>query len=68
MKTKKYINHENLIIPKVISYLEVSNVELLLMEWIDMNNSNQEKLGKGLGEMHIESNKLNPNCFGYPNG
>ena len=63
---QKYINNENLIIPKVISYLEVNNVELLLMEWIDMINSDQQKLGKGLGEMHIESNKFNPESFGYP--
>ena len=63
---QKYINYENLVIPKVISYLEVNNVELLLLEWIDMINFDQEKLGKGLGEMHIESNKFNPGFFGYP--
>ena len=63
---QKYINYENLIVPKIISYLEVNNVELLLMEWIDMKNSDQQKLGKGLGEMHIESNKFNPTSFGYP--
>jgi len=63
---QKYINYENLIVPKIISYLEVNNVELLLMEWIDMNNSDQQKLGKGLGEMHLESNKFNPTSFGYP--
>jgi len=43
---QKYINYENLVIPKVISYLEVNNVELLLLEWIDMINFDQEKLGK----------------------
>ena len=63
---QKYINHENLIVPKIISYLEVNNVELLLLEWIDMKNSNQQKLGRGLGEMHIESNKCNQKNFGYP--
>ena len=36
---KKYINSENLIVPKIISYLEVNNVELLLLEWIDMKLS-----------------------------
>ena len=61
-----FINYENLIIPKIISYLEVNNVELLLMEWINMNNTDQQKLGTGLGEMHIESNKFNPKSFGYP--
>ena len=63
---QKYLNHENLIVPKIISYLEVNNVELLLLEWIDMKNSDQEKLGRGLGEMHIESNKFNQPSFGYP--
>ena len=63
---QKYINNENLIIPKPIAYKEVNDVELLLMEWIDMNNSDQNKLGKGLAEMHIESNKFNPKNFGYP--
>ncbi len=63
---QKYINNENLVIPQVISYLEVKNVELLIMEWIDMSNSDQQKLGKGLGELHLESHKLHPESFGYP--
>ena len=63
---RKYINPENLVVPKTILYLEINNIELLLMEWIDMNKSDQQKLGKGLGEMHIESNKFNPKSFGYP--
>ena len=58
------INQKYLIIPKVISYLELKNVELLLMEWIDMQNSNQKNLGKGLGEMHLKSNESNPKKFG----
>ena len=62
---QKYINYENLVIPKIICYLEVNNVELLLMEWIEMKNIDQKKLGQGLGEMHIESNKFNPKSFGY---
>ena len=63
---QKYINYENLVIPKIIYYSEINNVELLLMEWINMNNSDQQQLGKGLGEMHIESNKFNQPSFGYP--
>ncbi len=63
---QKYINYDNLVVPKVISYLEVSNVELLLMEWVNMKNSDQQKLGKGLAEMHIQSNEFNPKTFGYP--
>ena len=33
---QEHINNENLTIPKVILYLELLDVELLVMEWIDM--------------------------------
>ena len=63
---RQNINENDLIIPKVISYFEVKDVELLLMEWIEMGDSDQKKLGKGLSEMHLKSNKSNPKKFGYP--
>ena len=65
-KLVQNINSENLIIPKVISYLKVNNTELLLMDWIDMQNGDQKKLGKGLGEMHLKSAESHPKMFGYP--
>ena len=61
-----YINEENLIIPKVISYFEIDDIEILIMEWIDMKNNDQKKLGKGLGEMHLQSNEYAPKKFGCP--
>ena len=63
---KKFINQENLVIPEVFAYKNINNVEILLIEWIDMQNFNQKKLGKGLGEMHLNSNESNPIMFGYP--
>jgi len=63
---QKYVNSQSLVIPKVIFYIEVKNAELLVTEYIDMPNSNQKNLGKGLGEMHIASNGSNPKSFGYP--
>ena len=63
---KKFINQKNLVIPKVIAYKNIENVEILLIEWIRMQNFNQKKLGKGLGEMHLNSNESNPKMFGYP--
>ena len=63
---QEYINKEDLIIPQVVSYQEVNDAELLLMDWIDLQNGNQKKLGKGLGEMHLRSNELNPKKFGFP--
>ena len=63
---RKYINQQNLVIPEVIAYKNIKNIEILLIEWIDMQNFDQKKLGKGLGEMHSNSNESNPKMFGYP--
>ena len=61
-----YINKKNLIVPEVVAYKKLNNVEILLMEWIDMQNFDQKKLGKGLGEMHLNSTLSNPKIFGCP--
>jgi len=63
---RKYINQENLVIPEVIAYKNIKNIEILLIEWIDMQNFNQKKLGKGLGEMHLKGSESNPTMFGFP--
>ena len=63
---RKHSNQNNLIIPEVITFKTFKNVEILLMEWIDMQNFDQKNLGKGLGEMHLNSTESNPKIFGYP--
>ena len=63
---RKYNNQENLVIPEVIAYKNKKNIEILLIEWIDMNNFDQKKLGKGLGELHLKSTESNPKMFGFP--
>jgi len=63
---RKYINQENLVIPEVIAYKNINNIEILLTEWIDMHNFDQKKLGKGLGELHLKSAEFNPKMFGSP--
>ena len=63
---EQYIDFEDLIIPKVIEYFVMDTNEYLLMEWIEMNNLNQKRLGKGLAKMHLNSYKKNPSKFGYP--
>lgn len=62
---RKYINQENLVIPEVIAYKNKKNIEILLIEWIDMHNFDQKKLGKGLGELHLKSAESNPKMFGF---
>ncbi len=63
---RKYINQENLVIPEVITYKNIKNIEILLIEWIDMHIFDQKKLGKGLAEMHLKSAESNPKMFGFP--
>ena len=63
---RKYINQENLVIPEVIAYKNIKNIEILLIEWIDMHIVDQKKLGKGLGELHLKSAESNPKMFGFP--
>ncbi len=63
---RKYINQENLVIPEVIAYKNINNIEILLIEWIDMHNFDQKKLGKGLGELHLKSAESNHKMFGFP--
>jgi len=63
---RKHSNQKNLIIPEVIAFKNFKKVEILVMEWIDMQNFDQKNLGKGLGEMHLSSTESNPRLFGYP--
>ena len=63
---RKYINKKNLVVPEVFAYQNINNIEILLLEWIDMENLDQKNLGKGLGEMHLNSTESNPTIFGYP--
>jgi fructosamine-3-kinase len=63
---REYNNQENLVIPEVIAYKNIKNIEILLIEWIDMHNFDQKKLGKGLGELHLKSAESNPKMFGFP--
>ncbi|WP_288257918.1 fructosamine kinase family protein [uncultured Prochlorococcus sp.] len=63
---RKFINEENLVIPEVIAYKNIKNIEILLIEWIDMHIVDQKKLGKGLGELHLKSAESNPKMFGFP--
>ena len=62
---RKYSNSQNIIIPEVIDYFEYEHNEYLLMEWLDLNNVSQKKLGVGIAEIHLNSNKKKPNKFGY---
>ncbi len=50
----------------MISYKTIQNSEILILEWINMQNNDQKKLGKGLALMHLNSQNRKLNKFGYP--
>jgi len=60
-----YIDEEYLLIPKVISYKKIKSSEILILDWIDMQNGDYKKLGKGLAIMHLNSQNRKLNKFGY---
>ena len=66
LNLREHINQKHLIVPKVVAFKKLKNTEILLMEWIDMQNFDQKNLGKGLAEMHLNSAKSSPKIFGYP--
>ena len=63
---RKYINQKYLVVPEVILYKNIKNTEILLIEWIEMENFDQKNLGRGFGEMHLKASESNPKMFGYP--
>ncbi len=63
---RNFINPKYLVVPEVILFKKFKDIEILLIEWIDMQNIDQKMLGKGLGEMHLNSAEFNPKSFGYP--
>ena len=42
---REHINQKNLIVPEVIAFKNLKNIEILLIEWIDMHKFDQKKLG-----------------------
>jgi len=60
-----YSDNKNLIIPSPSSYTLIGNTEYLTMDWVDMKQSSQAKLGKGLANLHLFSSEINKSNFGY---
>ncbi len=66
IKLKVFTNNDLIYVPEVIKYFMFENSEFLIMEWIDMKNKDQGKLGNGLAGMHLLSGKSSPKKYGYP--
>ena len=62
---KKFANESYICIPKPLDLISYQNISILCLEWIDLKQSQQNLLGKGLALMHQSSSKANNNNFGW---
>ena len=62
---KRFANESYIWIPKPIELISFQNISILLLEWIDLKQSQQNVLGKGLALLHKSSTKENNKNFGW---
>ena len=62
---KQYANSSYIYIPQPLDLITHENISVLCLEWLDLAESNQNILGKGLALMHKSSSKDNKKNFGW---
>jgi len=62
---RSFANESYLCIPKPIDLIIFQNISLLLLEWINLEESQQNLLGKGLALLHKSSAEENKKNFGW---
>jgi len=62
---KRFANASYLCIPKPIDLIIYQNISIFFLEWIDLRQSQQSLLGKGLALMHKSSTEQNNEKFGW---
>ena len=62
---KKFANKSYIFIPKPLDLIIYQNISILFIEWIDLEESQQNLLGKGLALLHKSSTEANNKKFGW---
>tara|TARA_Y100001968_G_C19285700_1_gene681559 strand:+ start:84 stop:971 length:888 start_codon:yes stop_codon:yes gene_type:complete len=62
---KKFANESYIYIPKPLDIISYKNISVLFLEWIDLKQSQQDLLGKGLALLHKSSTLENTKNFGW---
>ncbi len=62
---KKFANKSYIFIPKPLDLIIYQNISILFIEWIDLEESQQNLLGKGLALLHKSSTAANKKKFGW---
>ena len=61
----KFAHESYISIPKPIDLVQYKTISILFLEWIDIEKSNQNTLGKGLALLHKSSSETNKKNFGW---
>ena len=62
---KKFANEAYIFVPKPLDLIIYQNISILFIEWIDIKQSQQNLLGKGLALLHKSSTEENTKKFGW---
>ena len=62
---KRFANESYIYIPEPLDLITYKNISILFLEWIDLQQSNQNNLGKGLALIHKVSSEENNIHFGW---
>tara|TARA_B100000965_G_scaffold297242_1_gene255520 strand:- start:287 stop:1174 length:888 start_codon:yes stop_codon:yes gene_type:complete len=62
---KKFSNKSYLFVPKPLDLITYQDISILFLEWIDLKQSQQNLLGKGLAMLHKSSTEWKQTNFGW---
>jgi len=62
---KKFANESYIHIPMPLDLISYQNISLLILEWIDLIQSDQNLLGRGLALLHKSTTEENKKNFGW---
>jgi len=62
---KRFANESYIYIPKPLDLISYQNISILCLEWIDLKQSQQNLLGKGLALLHKSSTEEHNENFGW---
>ena len=62
---ESFANKSYLKVPKTLDLICIQNTSILFLEWIDLKQSQQDLLGKGLALLHKSSSESSQKYFGW---
>ncbi len=65
LNLKRFANKSYITVPKPLDLIIYENISILFLEWLEIKQSQQNLLGKGLALLHKSSTKENNKKFGW---